>query len=141
MSLSAAAVAELDRSADGRKNTVESIGIRLDPAKLEHADLDFRYEISDHLAQRSAGLIRDSGYDYESDGNALQIYLQKPDLASAVPQVVSFFETERLHGNLLARAAQVKISDADASTATEFRVVCPPGRSAVILPPAKPGTY
>ena len=115
-----------------------SIVIRLDPEKLEHSDLDLRYEIPDHLARRSAGLIKDDGYDYESHGNAMQIYLQTPDLGSAVPQVISFLETEPLHGNLLAHAAQVGISESDASATSEFRVVYPPGTSGVIMPPAAP---
>jgi hypothetical protein len=112
--------------------------IRFDPARLEHPDLDLRYEIADQLAQRSAGLIRADGYDYESNGNAMQIYLQTSDLDSSLPRVISFLETEHLHGNRLAHAAQVGISESDASAAREFRVVFPPGMSGVILPPAAP---
>jgi hypothetical protein len=113
-----------------------SMVIRLDPEKLAQPDLDLRYEIPDLLAQRSGGLILDDGYDYEPQGNAMQIYLRTTDLDSAVPQVVKFLETERLHGNHLAAAAQVGISEAEAAAATEFRVVYPPGGSGVILPPA-----
>jgi hypothetical protein len=112
-----------------------SIVIRLEPEKLEHPDLDLRYEIPDQLAQRSAGLLKDDGYDYESSGKAMQIYLRTPDLESALIQVISFLETEHLHGNRLADAAQVGISESDASASREFRVVYPPGTSGVILPP------
>jgi len=121
-----------------RENEVPAIVIRLDPEKLEHADLDLRYEIPDQLAQRSAGLIENDGYDYESSSNAMQIYLQTPDLDTALPQVISFLETEHLHGNRLAHAAQVGISESDASAAREFRVVYPPGSSGVIVPPTAP---
>lgn len=116
-----------------------SIVIRLDPAKLENPDADLRYEIPDRLARRSGGLIRDDGYDYESNEDVMQIYLKTADLALALPQVVAFLETERLHGNQLALAAQVGISESDASAAAEFRVVFPPGASGVILPPAAAG--
>ena len=113
-----------------------SIVIRLEPEKLLNADLDLRYEIPDLLAERSGGLIKDDGYEYEARGNAMQIYLRTPDLESAVPQVVAFLETEHLHGNRLADAAQVGISEADASVTKEFRVVYPPGTTGFIQPPA-----
>ena len=115
-----------------------SMVIRLDPAKLLEPDLDLRYEIPDLLAERSAGLIKDDGYDYERHGTAMQIYLWTSDLNSAVPQVIAFLETEHLHGNRLAEAAQVGISEADASATREFRVVYPPGTSGFILPPTVP---
>jgi hypothetical protein len=119
---------------------VASIVIRLDPAKLENPDADLRYEIPDRLAQRSAGLIQDDGYDYESSGDVMQIYLKTADLDSALLQVVAFLETEGLHGNQLARAAEVGVSESDASAATEFRLAYPPGKSGVILPPAALGS-
>ena len=115
-----------------------SMVIRIEPDKLQDADLDLRYEIPDLLAERSGGLIKDDGYDYEPHGNAMQIYLRTLDLDSAVPQVVAFLETERLHGNHLSDAAQVGISEAEASATKQFRVVYPAGASGFILPPAVP---
>jgi hypothetical protein len=120
------------------ENKMPSIVIRLDPEKLQNPNLDLRYDIPDLLAERSAGLIKEDGYDYEPHGDAMQIYLSTSDLNSAVPRVVAFLETEHLYGNHLAHGAQVGISEADGSDAREFRVVYPPGASGLILPPAFP---
>ena len=111
-----------------------SIVIRLDPSRLQDPDLDLRYEIPDLLVTRSGGLIKDDGYDYEPEGNALRIYLRTPDLNSAVRQVITFLEKEHLHGNHLADAAQVGISEAAASARQEYRVVYPPKTSGSIMP-------
>ncbi|HXU81283.1 MAG TPA: hypothetical protein VN914_07790 [Polyangia bacterium] len=112
--------------------------LRLDPEKLDNPDLDLRYEIPDLLAERSAGLIMDDGYDYEPNGNVMQIYLRTPDLNSALTQVIAFLENEHLHGNHLGDAAQIGISESDASATREFRVVYPAGASGVIVPSTVP---
>jgi hypothetical protein len=114
-----------------------SIVIRLDPVKLDNPDADLRYEIPDLLSQGSGGLINDDGYDYEPGGNAMQIYLKTADLAGAVQQVVRFLETEHPHGNDLAPAAQVGISESEASDVTEFKIVYPPAASGVIVIPRR----
>jgi hypothetical protein len=113
-----------------------SIVIRLDPARLQNPDLDLRYEIPDRLAVATGGLVDGDGYDYE-EGGALQIYLDTADLELAVPRVVAFLENESLHGNHLAAAAQVGVSDSAAS-ALEFRLVYPAGVEGVIVPPIPP---
>lgn len=115
-----------------------SMVIRLDPEKLDNADLDLRYEIPDLIAERSARLIMDDGYDYEPHGKAMLIYIRTPDLNSAVRQIIAFLENEHLHGNHLADAAQIGINEADASATREYRVVYPPGASGVITPPTAP---
>jgi hypothetical protein len=38
--------------------------VRLDPRRLDNPDADIRYLIPDMLAERSAGVISDDGYDY-----------------------------------------------------------------------------
>ncbi|HEY5958419.1 MAG TPA: hypothetical protein VIV60_17770 [Polyangiaceae bacterium] len=112
-----------------------SIVIRLDPEKLQNPDLDLRYLIPDRLAELSGGLVSDDGYDYEPQGNAMQIYLQTQDLALAVPQVVTFLETENMLGNCLARAAEVGTSDKNACDTKEFGIVYPHAGSGVIRCP------
>ena len=109
-----------------------TIVIRLDPAKLQNPDLDLRYDIPDMLAERSGGLIADGGYDYETAGDAMHIYLRASDVSAALPHVLSLIETERVHDNALAPAAQVGVSEADAENAVEFRVVYPLGAAGVI---------
>jgi hypothetical protein len=123
-----------DKKETGFSRKMPSIMIRLDPSRLHDPDLDLRYEIPDLLVTRSAGLIKDDGYDYEPEGNALRIYLRTSDLNSAVPQVITFLEKEHLHGNHLADAAQVGISEAAASATKEYRMVYPPEISGSIMP-------
>ena len=112
-----------------------AIVIRLDPSKLQNPDADLRYEIPGVLARRSAGLLKDNGYDYESDGDVMQIYLLTPDLARAVPEVVSFLEQESILGNRLADGAQVGINESNAATVNKFKIVYPPDQSGEIEAP------
>jgi hypothetical protein len=112
-----------------------SIVIRLDPEGLQNPDADLRYELPDLLAERSGGLMKADGYDYEPDCNAMQIYLRTSDVGSAVSQIVEFLETESLHGNRLAEAAQVGVNESEASLVREYRIVYPPGSSGVIAVP------
>lgn len=110
-----------------------SIVIRLDPAKLTEPDLDLRYDIPSELAERSAGLLKDDGYDYEdAPPNAMLIYLQTSNLDAALPFVISYIETERPFGNDLRTAATVGVSSAEPSDATSFDVVLPAGSAEVI---------
>ncbi len=111
-----------------------SIVIRLDPAKLDNPDLDLRYDIPDLLAQRSDGVISDDGYDYEVEGGAMHIYLATTDNTRALPFVLTLLLEDRLHGNRLADAATVAVSDVPAVDALEFRVVYPAGNNEVIRP-------
>lgn len=112
-----------------------TIVIRLDAQKLHDPDLDLRYEIPDILAERSNGLLTDGGYDYESEDSAMHIYLATRDLDRALPLVVNLLESERLHGNGLAVASQIGVSDADVAVSTEFRIVYPPGAEGILRVP------
>src|SRR5262245_19287443 len=113
-----------------------SVVIRLDPARLTDPDIEMRYEIPDMLAERSGGLVESEGYDYEPEG-AMQIYLDTADVGRAVPYVIALLENERLHGNHLARAAQVGICEAYTAEALEFQIVYPQGVHGVIHVPPK----
>jgi len=119
---------------EGRSHPLPTIVIRLDPALLADPDLDLRYEIPRRLESAAAGLLQDSGYDYEFDGDvtgfeAMQIYLATTDAAAALPFVVALLEGEKLFGNDLTKAAIVGISEAPPDVAIEFAVVYPPGGS------------
>jgi hypothetical protein len=111
-----------------------SLVIRLDPARLQDPHPDLRYEIPDRLAFATGGLVDGDGYDYE-EGGVMQIYLDTADLGLAVPRVALFLESERLHGNHLAAAAQIGVSDSEAASAVEFRIVYPAGSDGTIVPP------
>src|ERR1700752_2821965 len=108
------------------------IGIRLEPGKLANPDTDLRYDIPDLLVERSGGLLDDNGYDYESPGDAMQIYLKTADLAAALPHVIALLEQEPLHGNRLADGAQVGVSESAETVVRKFRIVYPAGTSGEI---------
>jgi hypothetical protein len=112
-----------------------SIVIRLDPGLLKNPDADLRYEIPDLISERSGGLVEASGYDYEPDGNAMQIYLETSDIRSAIELIIQFLENEHLHGNDLSRGAQIGVNESESPVATEFTIVYPPGSSGVVLAP------
>ncbi len=112
-----------------------SIVIRLDPGQLKNPDADLRYEIPDLIAERSGGLVEANGYDYELDGNAMQIYLQTSDTGSAIQLIIQVLENEQLHDNDLSRGTQIGVNESDSPAATEFTIVYPPGSSGVLLAP------
>ena len=112
-----------------------SIVIRLDPGKLANPDADLRYEVPDLLAARSDGVLADDGYDYETDGDAMQIYLRTADIERGLAMVIEFVEAERLHGNDLTAAVTVGISDEPGPVATAFRIVYPRGIVGTIVVP------
>ena len=119
-----------------------SIVIRLDPTLLTDPNLDLRYAIPDKLEERTGGLVKDGGYDYEfgpddqiSGQEAMQIYLETDDLETAFPAVVAFLETSHLFGNDLAAAATMGVAEEAAGEATTYSIRYPPGRDGVISVP------
>mgnify|MGYP001236014701 CR=1 FL=1 len=111
-----------------------SIVIRLDPGKLANPDADLRYEIPDLLAARSDGALADDGYDYEADGDAMQIYLRitTAEVDHAVAMVIAFLETETLHDNDLSVAATVGVSESPGPVVSTFEIVYPRGVAGTI---------
>jgi hypothetical protein len=102
---------------------------------MDAADLDLRYDIPDLLAKRAPGLIADDGYDYETDGSAMHIYLETSDNAKALPFIITLLENDRMCGNHLADAAMVGVSERAAVDSTEFNVVYPPADSGTVIRP------
>jgi hypothetical protein len=111
-----------------------SLVIRLDPSKLSRATADVRYEIPARLSARAPDLFEEDGYDYEPN-DAMQIYLRTSDLSRALPVVLALLETEPFDKEILAAAAQVGVSDAEAIDTTAFRVVYPSTATGTIVPP------
>lgn len=89
------------------------IAIRLDPGRLDNADLDIRYILPDRIVERSKGAAADGGYDYGRTSEALIVFLctESPDVV--LPIVLDVLQTEVIHGNRLAGAATVGLSAAD----------------------------
>lgn len=109
-----------------------SLVVRLDPACLHDANLDLRYDIPTLLEKKSEGIVRDDGYDYEPETEAMHIYLWTSDLERALPYVIDLLQNERLFGNDLAAAATVGVCDLDAEVAEEYRIVFPSDWDGVI---------
>ena len=78
-----------------------TVTLRLDARQLENPDLDLRYAIPDLLTDRSNGLIRDGGYDYETD-HVLAIYLRVDDTAVAAALIEKVLREEVILDNHLA---------------------------------------
>ncbi|CAN7775460.1 hypothetical protein LJR084_007857 [Variovorax sp. LjRoot84] len=111
-----------------------AILIRLDPARLANPDLDLRYDIPERLAQASGGLVKSSGFDYEDCTDAMLIYLSTSSVTEAMRFVVAMLDDEVVHGNRLADAAQVGVSELSPKEATRYTVVYPSGKAGALLP-------
>jgi hypothetical protein len=73
-----------------------TIVVRLDPRLLANPDADLRYLLPDLLVKRSAGIIRDDGYDYVGEGPFLLLFLQASELEPALACVRDVLENDRL---------------------------------------------
>lgn len=62
---------------------MSEIVIELDPARLEHPDLDIRYDLPDLIEAASAGNVASQGYDFDED-ERLHVYLEAQDLVAAL---------------------------------------------------------
>lgn len=91
---------------------MQTIIIKLDPAKLENADLDLRYYIPDRIEEISNGAIQDNGYDY-LDKQILGIWLQTEVASTAYPMIVKLFKEEKFMKNDLSLSVEIYISESD----------------------------
>jgi hypothetical protein len=101
--------------------------VRLDPRVLDNPDADIRYCLPDVLAERSAGLITDDGYDYIGDGPLLVLFLKASDLKPALECVLDVVQN-------------VRVLDNDLRSATVIAVVRD-GRHEVVYPPDFSGPF
>lgn len=91
---------------------MQTIILKLDPAKLENPDLDLRYRVPERVEAVSGGRIQDNGYDY-LDGNALGLWLKAESAAEAWPELVQLLREERFCNNDLSQSAEIYLSEAD----------------------------
>ena len=111
---------------------MQSIVIRIDPNPLVNADLDLRYEIPDRLAVASSGSIRDSGYGFEPETDAMHIYLSVNDAEKALAVIVGLLESQSLGEPNLLEATQVGLSSQSVTESSRYRIASPPQCSGTI---------
>ena len=106
-----------------------TVVVRLDPRRLGNPDADLRYRLPDLLAERSAGVITDDGYDYVGDGPLLVLFLRAARLEPALACVLDVIENVPVLGNDLRPAAAVAVDRGG-----RHEVVYPPGFVGPFLP-------
>ncbi len=104
------------------------IAVRLDPQLLANPNLDIRYRLPDLLAERSAGVIRDDGYDYAGE-RLLVVFLKVSRLKLALACVLDVVENVPVAGSLLGPGAVVAVE-----RKAGWEVVYPPGFTGPFLP-------
>jgi len=108
---------------------MQSLVVRIDPKPLVNADVDLRYEIPDRLSEASGKRIKDSGYGYEPETDAMHIYLSAENADAALPLVIQLLESNTLEEPGLLKAVLVGVSELPVSESSSYRAVYPPGRS------------
>ncbi len=106
-----------------------TVVMRLDPRLLDNPDADIRYQLPDLLAERSAGVITDNGYDYVGEVPLLVLFLKALELGSALACVLDVVQNVRVLDNDLRQAAVVAIELEGA-----YDVVYPPDFAGPFLP-------
>jgi hypothetical protein len=86
-----------------------SIVVRLDPRRLVNPDTDIRYLLPDLLAERSAGVIGDDGFDYVGETPLLVLFLKASDLERGLACVLDVVENVRVLDNDLRPAVVVAV--------------------------------
>ncbi|CAN7571488.1 MULTISPECIES: hypothetical protein [unclassified Variovorax] len=66
-------------------------------------------------------MVKSSGFDYEDGTNAMLIYLSTSSVTDAMPFVIAMLDDEVVHGNRLAEAAKVGISELSPKETTSTR--------------------
>lgn len=121
-----------------------TIVIRLDPAALADPNADLRYQIPDLLEARTDGLLRDDGYDYERDTDAMLIFLKTEHPGAASDAVAAFLASStELLGQDLSGATQAGASEADPADVRECLLFFPPEKVGVTLtlPASRPPSH
>jgi hypothetical protein len=88
---------------------MHTITLKLFPERLANPDLDIRYLLPDLLVEKSGGLIRDDGYDYEVGTDAMLIYLLTEDVERAAALITDFIESTQVLGNNLKEGLEILI--------------------------------
>lgn len=97
---------------------MQTIIVVLNPEKLENADLDLRYTVSDRIEEVSGSFIRSNGYDFidteaGEPGPLMGIWLETENASENWHIVSELFQSEKFSGNDLSLSAQIYISEKD----------------------------
>lgn len=91
---------------------MQTIVIRLAPAKLKNPDLDLRYVVPDEIEKVTKGAISDNGFDYLPD-NSMGIWLETENARDSYPLIVKLFKKKKFMKNDLSKAAEIYISEVE----------------------------
>lgn len=88
---------------------MQTIIIKLDPAKLTNPDLDLIYRVPERIEAVSQGVIQDNGYDY-LENQVIGLWLQTDSAEETYPLVVTILQEELFLENDLSTSAELYIS-------------------------------
>ncbi len=109
---------------------MQTIIVVLNPGKLENADMDLRYSVSDRVEEVSGSLIQGNGYDFidtedGEPGPLMGIWLETENARENWHIVSELFQSEKFLGNDLSLSAQIYISENDTDDLENCTLVFP----------------
>ena len=109
---------------------MQTIIVTLNPGKLENADMDLRYSVSDRIEEVSDSLIQGNGYDFidtedGQPGPLMGIWLASENAGETWHIVSELFQSEKFMGNDLSLSAQIYISEYDPGDLENCMLVFP----------------
>ena len=109
---------------------MQTIIVVLNPGKLENADMDLRYSVSDRIEEVSDSLIRGNGYDFidtedGEPGPLMGIWLETENASENWHIVCELFRNEKFIGNDLSLSARIYISENDTDDVQNCMLVFP----------------
>lgn len=103
-----------------------TIAIKLNPAKLENADLDLRYLIPDRIEEVTKGKVQDNGYDYSSDDtNSIIIFMSSENPEEDVITVLEILKNEKFLDNDIYKSGIIAITNSDVEDEDGYKVIHP----------------
>ena len=109
---------------------MQTIIVVLNPGKLENADMDLRYSVSDRIEEVSGSLVQSNGYDFidtedGQPGPLMGIWLETENANENWHIVSELFQSEKFKGNDLSLSAQIYISENDTDDLENCMLVFP----------------
>lgn len=103
-----------------------TIAIKLNPEKLENADLDLRYLIPDRIEEVTKGKVQDNGYDYSSDDeNSIILFMTSENPEDDVNDVLEILKNEKFLNNDIYKSGIVAIAHGNGEEEDEYKVIHP----------------
>lgn len=103
-----------------------TIAIKINPAKLENADLDLRYLIPDRIEEVTKGKVQDDGYDYSSDDtNSIIVFMSSENPEEDVITVLEILKNEKFLDNDIYKSSIIAITNGEAKDAKGYKVIHP----------------